>query len=188
MAMSILIFAGAAQFIGLELFKNMIPGWEIIIATFVINLRMAIYSFSFLPRVKDFSFIKKFFLLIGLTDENYVLFSLNSNKTFNYYQLLFIIILCYLGWNFGTFVGIYFLQEIPHYIDANIYFLYYLLFVILLIESIFNNKKYLLLVLITIGLNFLFSIWVESFLRVILASLVGGGIFVGLSRKKLKKA
>ena len=71
-AMSSIVFAGSAQFIGAQLFGLGTPGIVIVLTTFVVNLRHALYSFSVAPYLRKLPTRWVLLLAYLLTDEAYV--------------------------------------------------------------------------------------------------------------------
>ena len=71
LAMSSIVFAGSAQFIGTELFASGSPGAVILLTTFVLNLRHLLYSASVAPRLRHLRPAWKWLLGYLLTDEAY---------------------------------------------------------------------------------------------------------------------
>ncbi len=71
LGMSIIVFAGSAQFIAAQLFAEGAAGLIIILTTFVVNLRHALYSASIAPYVRHLRPIWKWVLAFLLTDEAY---------------------------------------------------------------------------------------------------------------------
>lgn len=71
--MSIIMLAGAAQLVTIELLKTDAAAWVIILSALIVNLRFIIYSASLAPHFKSFSMRWK--LLDGylLTDQPYAL-------------------------------------------------------------------------------------------------------------------
>lgn len=69
--MSMIVFAGSAQFMAAQLFATGTPGLVIITTTFIVNLRHMLYSASFAPHVKHLSTLWKYVLAFLLTDEAY---------------------------------------------------------------------------------------------------------------------
>jgi 4-azaleucine resistance transporter AzlC len=71
MGFSLIVFAGSAQFIGAGLVAQGVSIPLIILTTFIVNLRHALYSASLAPYMKDLS--QKWLLPLGfwLTDETY---------------------------------------------------------------------------------------------------------------------
>lgn len=71
MGMSMFVFAGSAQFIAAQLFGLATPGLIIVITTFMVNLRHALYSASVAPYVSHLNKGWKYLLAFLLTDEAY---------------------------------------------------------------------------------------------------------------------
>jgi 4-azaleucine resistance transporter AzlC len=71
LAMSSIVFAGSAQFIGTQLMAQGAGGLVIVVTTFVVNLRHALYSASVAPYIKQVPMRWKVLLAYLLTDEAY---------------------------------------------------------------------------------------------------------------------
>jgi 4-azaleucine resistance transporter AzlC len=69
--MSSIVFAGSSQFVGAQLIGVNTPGMVIVLTTFVVNLRHALYSASLSPYVKHLPRSWKWLLAYLLTDEAY---------------------------------------------------------------------------------------------------------------------
>jgi 4-azaleucine resistance transporter AzlC len=69
--MSIIIFAGSAQFIGISMLSGGASFVSIILTTFIVNLRHMLYSSALIPYLKNES--KKFLCIFsyGITDETF---------------------------------------------------------------------------------------------------------------------
>lgn len=70
-AMSSIVFAGSAQFIGTQLFASGVPGAAIVLTTFVVNLRHLLYGASLAPALRPLHAGWKWLLGYLLTDEAY---------------------------------------------------------------------------------------------------------------------
>lgn len=70
-AISLLVFAGSAQFIAAQLIGAGASGLVIVITTFIVNLRHALYSASLAPYLKELPRGWKWLLSYLLTDEAY---------------------------------------------------------------------------------------------------------------------
>ncbi len=70
-AASSIVFAGSSQMIGQQLMGVGTPGIVIVVTTFVVNLRHALYSASVAPYIKHLRPIWKWLLAYLLTDEAY---------------------------------------------------------------------------------------------------------------------
>ena len=71
LAMSAIVFAGSAQFIGTQLFAAAAPAGIIVLTTFIVNLRHLLYSASTAPHLKHLSPLWQWLLAYLLTDEVY---------------------------------------------------------------------------------------------------------------------
>lgn len=71
-AMSTIVFAGSAQFIGVGLIGGGVPAGIIILTTFIVNLRHLLYSASLAPYAQHLPARWKWLLAYLLTDEAYV--------------------------------------------------------------------------------------------------------------------
>ncbi len=71
--MSLLVYAGAAQFIAIEMVHQGATVWMIAITTLIVNIRHVLMSLSILPYFKNVNRIWSLALAQGLTDETFVL-------------------------------------------------------------------------------------------------------------------
>ncbi|MEO0329900.1 MAG: AzlC family ABC transporter permease [Pseudomonadota bacterium] len=63
---SMVVFAGASQFVFLDLYGQQVPVWSVLLAVFAVNFRHLLYSASLGRHMGEFGFVKKylgFFLL-----------------------------------------------------------------------------------------------------------------------------
>ena len=118
-AMSAIVFAGSAQFIGVQLFANATPLGVIWLTTFVVNLRHLLYSASIAPHVQHLSRRWKWTLAYLLTDEAYVVTILHYNddtvpNTHKHYFLLGAGVTLWTTWQISTAVGIFLGAQVPN--------------------------------------------------------------------------
>ncbi|MDA8335286.1 MAG: AzlC family ABC transporter permease [Peptococcaceae bacterium] len=71
LSMSVLVFAGASQFVALALLKQGAAGLAIVLATFFVNLRQVLYGLSLGPHLKGTGGGRLALLAHGLVDESY---------------------------------------------------------------------------------------------------------------------
>ncbi len=69
MSMSPLVFAGSAQFLGMQLISSGAPPFVLLLTTLVVNLRHVLYGFSLAPHLDTLSKGWKWLLAYFLTDE-----------------------------------------------------------------------------------------------------------------------
>ena len=92
------IFAGASQFVFLEVFKEGIPGWSVVLAVFAVNFRHILYSAAIANKVRDFNKWQKAFGFFLLTD---LQFAVTENRFFQFQrQTKDNAILLFRLWNF----------------------------------------------------------------------------------------
>jgi 4-azaleucine resistance transporter AzlC len=70
-AMSSLVFAGSAQFLGARLIGMATPGLLVVLTTFIVNVRHALYAFSLAPYLQERMRGWRWVLAYLLTDEAY---------------------------------------------------------------------------------------------------------------------
>lgn len=110
LGMSLFVFAGSAQFIGVTLIAAGATTPVIILTTFVVNLRHALYSTTLAPRVKHLS--RRWLLPLGflLTDEAFftVINRYNQPDDSPYKHWFFIgsELTMYVTWQIFTLLGI----------------------------------------------------------------------------------
>ncbi len=137
--MSLIVYAGAAQFVAVALLVSHGPLSQILSATFFINLRHIFYGISFLGKFPKNKFLKKMYMIFGLTDESYSILTSTSeeyNETFSFYVILFSHFYWVLGSLLGAFLGMY--------LTANLSYLEFTLpelFVILSVEQAYATKN-----------------------------------------------
>src|SRR5699024_1056757 len=76
--MSIFVFAGASQFMAVNMIGVGAGIMEIVTATFVLNFRHFVMSLSLMNRMRHINISKKAPISLGLTDETFAVSALNS--------------------------------------------------------------------------------------------------------------
>lgn len=117
-AMSAFVFAGSAQFVAAGLMATSAGIGIIILTTFVINLRHALYAVSLAPHMKR---LPQYWLLplgFWLTDESYLVTIERYNRTdpspCKHWFFFGSAIFMYINWQFWTLVGLRAGQAIPN--------------------------------------------------------------------------
>jgi len=117
MAMSAFVFAGSAQFIAVGLLAAG-TGWPIIVlTTFVVNLRHALYSATLAPYIKHLPQRWQVPLAFWLTDETFVVvvnrYTQNPSSRYTQWYYLGSAIFMYTNWQLCTFLGLTIGRLIP---------------------------------------------------------------------------
>ncbi len=116
-AISLIVFAGSAQFIAAQLIGAGASGLVIVLTTFIINLRHALYSASMAPYVKELPRAWKWVLSYLLTDEAFAVaiahYRENSGERNRHWYFFGAGVALWGTWQASTAVGIFLGTEIP---------------------------------------------------------------------------
>jgi len=73
--MSLLIYAGSGQYLGVSLLAMGAPLTQVALLTFIVNFRHLVYGLSMLEKFHGMRPLRKFYMMFSLTDETYALLS-----------------------------------------------------------------------------------------------------------------
>ena len=117
LAMSIVVFAGASQFIAIALIASGTPFSVIILTVFVVNLRHMLYSASLMKQLENVNPLLRIPMAFWLTDETFATIKLResrqSNQTGFVAYYLGSALFMYSNWVLFTWVGMTMGQSIP---------------------------------------------------------------------------
>jgi 4-azaleucine resistance transporter AzlC len=142
-AMSLFVFAGSAQFIGIQLVGAGVAVWLIVLTTFVVNARHALYSVTLGPHLKHLP--QRWLIPLGfwLTDESFVIAAARYNQPdtspHKHWYFLGSEVFMYINWNICTLVGILAGQNIPGLANLGLEFALAVTFIGMLIPLIKNR-------------------------------------------------
>jgi len=142
--MSILIYAGAGQYVAVTLFSQNASLIDVAIITFLVNSRHIVYGLSLLDKYKISTGFYKFYLIFSLTDETYALLTSGNEpddvdkKLYNF----FIGLLDHFYWTLGGVIGAIF-GSVINFNSKGLDFALTSLFIVLLIEQIKKCKTIL---------------------------------------------
>ncbi len=152
--MSFIVFAGASQFVGVNLIALGTNPWEIILTTFILNLRHFLMTASLSLRIDpSVSRTWRFLIAFGVTDETFTVASLQKDKTLSPFFITSLNMLAFLAWNAGTWAGIFLASGLPASLQASMGIALYAMFIGLLVPSLKESRPILLVVLISIAIN-----------------------------------
>lgn len=120
-AMSLVVFAGSAQFITTQLIREDTPSAVIVLTVFVVNLRHALYSASVAPYLKHLNGVWKMLLAYLLTDEAYAVVITRYNRDdehgsappFRHWYFLGAAFTLWWSWQLSTAVGLFLGAQVP---------------------------------------------------------------------------
>lgn len=184
-AMSAFVFAGSAQFIAAGLVASGAGITIIIVTTFVVNLRHALYSASLAPYMKHLP--QRWLIPLGfwLTDESYLVvmqhYQRASESPFKHWFFLGSAIFMYVNWQICTWIGIVAGQAIPDPQRWGLDFALVVTFIGMLVPSL-RNRSIVTCVLVA-GASALLLAGLPNRLGLIAATLLGMLAGVLASRK-----
>lgn len=161
--MSLLIFAGASQFIGVNLMAHGATGLEIVMTTFILNFRHFLMSSSLTQKIYDKTTKKLLSVLaFGITDETFAVASLRSEEKISPWFMLGLNFIAFTSWNFGTWIGVFLGDAIPNSLKTSMNIALYAMFMGLLVPALKESKPVLVVTFIAIFVNCLLQ-WIPLF-------------------------
>lgn len=173
---SVFVFAGASQFMALNLLNSGIAITEIIIATFLLNLRHLLMSASLATRVqcrlKDLPMIA-----FGVTDETFSV-AVTHTGQLNTKFLLMLELTAYTGWVSGTIAGYLIGSTLPSALQTSMEIVLYALFVSIIIPEAKKTFQYGMMAVIAgaLHLSLVYMKWLPSGWNLITAVLISTAI------------
>ncbi|MHC5348795.1 AzlC family ABC transporter permease [Metapseudomonas furukawaii] len=118
LGMSMLVFAGSAQFIAITLLGGGAGAAVVLLTTLVVNLRHALYSATLQPFVRHLPSRWRMPLAFGLTDEAFAVvqhrYAEPDDSPHKHWYFLGGALAMYLNWQLCTLVGVFFGQAVPN--------------------------------------------------------------------------
>jgi 4-azaleucine resistance transporter AzlC len=184
-AMSIIVFAGSAQFVIVQLVAAGAPGLVILITAFVINLRHLLYSASVAPYMQRLAGLWKPLLAYLLTDEAYAVaitrYQQETEQQHGYWYFLGAGFALWFTWQLSTAAGIFLGKAIPTSLPLD--FTGTLTFIALVVPALKNRASVAAACAAGLTALLVFSLPLKS--GIVVAALVG--ISVGLAFPRVQK-
>lgn len=157
-SMSLLVYAGASQFLAIDMISKSISWFPIVVTTFFINLRHLLMSSALSLHFKEYGLRTLTFLSAQLTDESFAVAMSNPSKISNRPSYLFgLQITSQIGWIVGSVSGALFGKWVDHK-EYGIPFALSSLFICLLVLQI--KSIHHLWVMVIAGIASVFFKWV----------------------------
>ena len=176
--MSVILFAGSAQFMLVQLLGAGTPWFVAVASTFIINLRHALYSASVAPHTQRLSPLWKSLLAYVLVDEVYAVaitnFERSAPRGGQHWYMLGSGLALWAGWQAGTALGIFLGAQIPEGLSLD--FTLVVTFIALLVPTL--KDRPMLLAALAAGMTAVAANGLPYKIGLLLATLVG--IVVGL--------
>lgn len=181
--MSVMVFAGASQFMGANMIAVGAGAVEIIVATFVLNFRHFVMSLSFMNRLRGIGLNWKVPLSLGLTDETFAVSSLHTKEAKVEKGALFytaLILTAYSSWVMGSFLGGVLGEVIPEQLSQSMGIALYAMFIGLLVPSVKKEMRVGLIAVIAMLINVICSQFMSEGWAIVFGTVLGGfsGVFL----------
>lgn len=175
--MSVMVFAGASQFMGANMIAVGAGAIEIITATFVLNFRHFVMSLSFMNNIRHFGFLQKIPLSLGLTDETFAVSSLHTKEAEKKYGVLFygsLFITAYFSWVTGSLIGGVLGEIMPQQLSQSMGIALYAMFIGLLIPSVRKDIKVGLIAIVAMLINVICGQFMSDGWSIVCGTVFGG--------------
>lgn len=136
LCMSIFVFAGSMQYVGIELMYLGVDFLSLFIMSIIIQIRYMFYSISMIDKYKKIK-RNKLYTIFSLTDETYSILSLSKEDNENYY--FWVSLFNHIYWVIGSLIG-FFLGEIISINTKGIEFSMTALFITAFVNAWIENK------------------------------------------------
>lgn len=196
-AMSLLIFAGASQFVGVNMMALGFAAWEIVMTTFILNLRHFLMTTALSQRIEPGTTKSMLGLVaFGVTDETFSLASLRKEERLKPNFLLGLNFISYAAWNAGTLLGMALGSTLPAGLQSSMGISLYAMFIGLLVPSLRTSRPAFTVTAISIATASVLH-WVPPFtnlstgwvimISTILASAIGAWLYSETAEKDDQK-
>lgn len=147
--MSLLVFAGASQFIGVNLLVLGVSHGEIILTTFILNLRHFLMTAAISQKIPG-TVTKSWraLLAFGITDETFTIAAMRKENVLSRYFILGLNVIAFAAWNLGTWIGLLFSSGLPVVLQSAMGIALYAMFIGLLIPSCKHSRPALVVALL----------------------------------------
>lgn len=140
-AMSIFVFAGAAQYISLTLISSGVDPILIVLNTFVVNIRHFLMTASLNEKMQPEKRWKKAIYAFGVTDETFSVLATRKEEKIRTSFAAGVILIAYGSWVTFTALGHVIGANLPEFLQAAMSIALYAMFVGLLVPSMKGNRK-----------------------------------------------
>lgn len=181
--MSVMVYAGASQFMAVSMLAGGVGAMEIILATFILNFRHFIMSLSLMNGIKSVPNQWKWVLSSWITDETFSVASFHKEKAGPGF-LAGLMLTAYGSWIFGTLLGALLGDFIPPVIGESMSIALYAMFIGLLVPSVRKNWRIGLISVLSMLLCYLFSQFTSSGWSIVLATVLGSLAGLVLKRRE----
>lgn len=154
--MSLIVFAGASQYISLSLLAYGTSVFEIIFTTFIVNIRHFLMSTSLNEKIEEDHLINKLIFSFGVTDETFSVVATKEGTATTSY-MFGVISVSYSSWVIFSGVGHLIGASLPQTLQDSMGVALYAMFIGLLVPSMKKNIKVVFLASLSAAFNSIFA-------------------------------
>ena len=155
--MSLVVFAGASQYISLSLLTLGTGIFEIILTTFIVNIRHFLMSSALNEKCEDDHLVNKAIYSFGITDESFSVAAMKEGTVSTGY-MFGLNLIGYLSWVAGTGFGFLLGASLPQTLQESMTIALYAMFIGLLVPSMRKSVKVVFLAALSACFNTIFSL------------------------------
>ena len=155
--MSLIVFAGASQYISLSLIAYGTGVFEIVLTTFIVNIRHFLMSATLNEKVVDDHLLNKMFYSFGITDETFSV-AATREETVTTGYMFGIISVSYSSWVVFSGVGHLIGASLPQTLQESMGVALYAMFIGLLVPSMKKSVKVVFLAVLGAIFNSIFTL------------------------------
>ncbi|TWT04877.1 AzlC family ABC transporter permease [Planomicrobium sp. CPCC 101079] len=187
-AMSIFVFAGAAQYISLSLIAAGVAPAVIVLNTFIVNIRHFLMTAALNEKMQPDARWKKALYAFGVTDESFSVLATQKGGRLRTAFAAGVILISYGSWVIFTAIGHLIGANLPQFLQASMSIALYAMFVGLLVPSMRGNRKVVSLAAIAALTNsfFYFTGWLSTGWAIMVSTLVSAVFVELISPKEVK--
>lgn len=171
--MSLVLYAGASQYIALNMFALGTGAAEMILTTFIVNIRHFLMSASLNEKVEEEIPWKKAIYAFGVTDETFSV-AATKTETVSTGYLFGLNLIAYMSWVVFSGVGFGIGSGLPQVLQESMAIALYAMFIGLLVPSLKKSVKVACLALLAAVFNsiFVFSEIISKGWAIVVATLL----------------
>ncbi|WP_078595264.1 AzlC family ABC transporter permease [Evansella clarkii] len=185
--MSMIVFAGASQYMALSMIALGSGALEIILATFIVNFRHLLMSASIHERAEKSSKKVRAVYAFGLTDEVFAVASSQEAPVRSGY-IIGAGAAAYSSWVSFTAIGFFAGSFLPGLLQESMAVALYALFIALLVPSIKKEGKVVIMLALLGGVfHTVFQLWMSTGWAIMLGTIAAVILFEGIDRVVLRE-
>lgn len=156
--MSLIVYAGASQYMALDMIAKQIGMVEIIFTTFIVNIRHFLMTASLNEKVEKDHPIKKAIYSFGITDETFSVAAVQKGTLTTSY-MFGLTLIAYASWVGFSGIGFLIGASLPELFQEGMSVALYAMFIGLLVPSMKGSMKVLYLAVTAAAFNSVFVLY-----------------------------